>query len=166
MLFVSVAFQKKSAGQMPAYLALPYDRHDWTWAGFQETIQWIQQNVPASEIVASQFDPLYYLYTGRQGIRFWFHNQRSYFYPDVTSSTPFVGDAPTVVPMLKQMNVRWLIREPAAGCCFAEWQGVDRLAESISAEWLSEGGAGLRERGQGALGLSAGVVGLGGLTAI
>ncbi len=42
-----------------------------------------------------------------------------------------MGDAPTVVPMLKQMNVRWLIREPAAGCCFAERQGVDRLAESI-----------------------------------
>jgi len=128
LLFVSVAFQKKSAGQMPAYLALPNDRHDWTWAGFQETIQWIQQNVPASEIIASQFDPLYYLYTGRQGIRFWFHNPRSYFYPDVTSATPVVGDAPTVVPMLKQMNVRWMIREPAAGCCFAEWQGVDQLA--------------------------------------
>jgi hypothetical protein len=101
--------------------------------GFSETSDWIRNNTVIAERMASPYDPLYFLFTGRQGTRYWFHNPESYFYPDFSKARPQVGDAKVIIDCLKDLNITWLIREPVAEEIFPEGKAVRTLAESIVA---------------------------------
>ena len=40
-----------------------------SWQGFSETFEWIRNNTDESTILATDYDPMYYLYTGRRSIQ-------------------------------------------------------------------------------------------------
>jgi hypothetical protein len=126
---ILLGLQRKHPSLLPNYDAF-YSREA-SWKGFIETSDWIRQNTGSSEKVASPHDPLYFLYTGRQGIRYSFHNPESYFYPDFSRARPQVGDRKIIIDCLKVLNVTWLIREPILELTFAEGKAVNAVAESI-----------------------------------
>jgi len=127
---ILLGLQRKHLTLLPNYDAF-YCREE-SWKGFIETNSWILRNVGTSERMASAFDPLYFLYTGRQGIRYWFHNPESYFYPNYLRADPEVGDPKVIVNHLRDLNITWLIREEAAEMMFAEGKAVNALAQRIA----------------------------------
>ena len=126
---ILIGFEGKRSSFMPSHGGFYNSKV--SLSGFTETIQWIGQNTSLSEKLASPHDPLYFLYTGRQGIRYWFHNPESYFYPDYSTARPQVGNARMIIDHLKALNITWIIREPIAEQTFAEGKAVRILAESI-----------------------------------
>ena len=40
-----------------------------SWQGFSETFEWIRSHTDESTILATSYDPMYYLYTGRRAIQ-------------------------------------------------------------------------------------------------
>ncbi|HEX5108475.1 MAG TPA: hypothetical protein VFV95_08520 [Vicinamibacterales bacterium] len=86
----------------------------YTWSGFEETFAWIRQNTDPHARLAGLFDPMYFLYTGRQAVRPWFHRPESYFYP-YGNAVPFVGRAPDVARELRALGVEYLVLDPPKG---------------------------------------------------
>jgi len=126
---ILMAFAGRSSSVVPSHDRF-YDRKG-SLKGFSETSDWIGKNTASFEKIASPYDPLYFLFTGRQGIRYSFHNPESYFYPDYSRARPHVGDPKVIVGCLKDLNVTWLIREPILGAAFAEGKAVNKVAEWI-----------------------------------
>jgi hypothetical protein len=100
------------------------------WQGFAETIDWLRAHTRPEDVVASPLDPFYYLHTGRRGVRYWFHNPQTYFYP--AHAAPQLGSVAEIAPELRRLGVRWLIREPALQDFYAESAAADALALSSS----------------------------------
>jgi hypothetical protein len=46
-------------------------RASYGWSGFGETFSWIKQNTRSADVLATAYDPMYYLYTGRKAVRPW-----------------------------------------------------------------------------------------------
>lgn len=103
------------------------------WRGFAETIAWIRLHTAKEDLVASVIDPFYYLHTGRRGVRYWRFNSPTYFYPDRRRARAAIGSADEVVPELRRLGVRWLLREPVLEDFFAEGRAADTLAQEIVA---------------------------------
>ncbi len=98
-----------------AFLArLPYD-----WRGFEETAAWIGANTAPDAVLATAYDPLYYLRTGRRGVRPWLHRPWTYFYP-VGDPTPDLGTAEEIQPALEELGVTHLLVDPLDGYLEAE----------------------------------------------
>lgn len=116
---------------LPDYPQLQDARHG--WRGFAETIAWIRLHTAKEDLVASVIDPFYYLHTGRRGVRYWRFNSPTYFYPDRRQARAAVGSAGEVVPELRRLGVRWLLREPALEDLYAEGRAADNLAQEIVA---------------------------------
>lgn len=116
---------------LPDYPELQDARHG--WRGFEETISWIRLHSGKEDLVASMIDPFYYLHTGRRGLRFWRFNSPTYFYPDRRHARAAIGSASEVVPELRRLGVRWLLREPVLENFYAESRAVDALAQEIVA---------------------------------
>lgn len=138
VIFISHSIQVLMGLHRRSFSVLPdygdfYSREA-SWKGFVETSDWIRQNTGTSENVASPYDPLYFLYTGRRGTRYSFHNPESYFYPDFSRARPQVGDPKVIIDCLKDLNVTWLIREPILQATFAEGKAVNAVAELIVQE--------------------------------
>ncbi len=81
------------------------------WDGFDETFAWIRENTPEDAILASAFDPLYYLETGRRGVRPWFHRPWTYFYPR-GRAIPDLGTPGEVRTALDEIGVRYFVVDP------------------------------------------------------
>lgn len=94
------------------------------WSGFQETIDWIRGNTNTHDVLASAYDPMYYLYTGRQGVRPWMHHPETYFYPR-HNRHPFVGEASDIRQAMDKLAVSYLVVDPLEG--FAEGPAVSNL---------------------------------------
>ncbi|MFN7982035.1 MAG: hypothetical protein U0Q11_09275 [Vicinamibacterales bacterium] len=94
------------------------------WLGFQETIDWIRVNTDTHAVLASGYDPMYYLYTGRQGVRPWMHHPETYFYPR-HDRHPFVGEASDIRQSMDKLAVSYLVVDPLEG--FAEGPAVSVL---------------------------------------
>ena len=84
------------------------------WDGFEETFGWIRDNTDADDRLGSIFDPMYYLYTGRQAIRPWFHRPETYFYP-YGRADPFVGRPADVARELRALGITYIVLDPPAG---------------------------------------------------
>jgi hypothetical protein len=70
-------FSKKAATTRAWFgLRLPV-----SWGGFSETFEWIRSHTDDKAVLATFYDPMYYLYTGRRAIRPGFHKPQTYFYP-------------------------------------------------------------------------------------
>jgi hypothetical protein len=125
--FAACPFEHKGL-LLPDYLNTYESRM--SGGGFLETNEWIKRNIPASDRIESAHDTLYFLYTGRVGTRYWFHNPESYSYPDYLRA-PNIGDPKVIIQSLKNLKVTWLLREPVAEDIFAEGKAANSLARSI-----------------------------------
>jgi hypothetical protein len=92
---------------------------DWTgrdlgfrWSGFEETFTWLKQNTPRDAQLGSVFDSMYYLYTGREGLRPWIQRSETYFYP-YGHAVPSVGDAHSVAQELDVLGIDYLVIDPS-----------------------------------------------------
>jgi hypothetical protein len=98
---------------------LPY-----TWGGFEETFAWIRTNTRPDAVLATAYDPMYFLYTGRKAIRPALHRPAKYFYP-YGGAQPDVGTAEEIKPQLVKLGAKYLIVDPMDG--YAERQATLNL---------------------------------------
>ena len=103
-------------------------RAPYTWAGFEETFAWIRANTRPDELLATAYDPMYFLYTGRKAIRPALHRSASYFYP-YGAAQPDVGSAAEITPQLVKLGAKYLIVDPLDG--YAERRATSQLLDEI-----------------------------------
>ena len=82
-----------------------------SWQGFSETFEWIRNNTDESTILATAYDPMYYLYTGRRSIQPGLHKPATYFYP-YGQAVPDVGSPDEIRAELKSLGVGFLVIHP------------------------------------------------------
>jgi hypothetical protein len=85
-----------------------------SWQGFSETFEWIRHNTNESTILATIFDPMYYLYTGRKSIQPGLYKPTTYFYP-YGQAVPDAGSPDEIRAELKSLGVGFLIIHPLSG---------------------------------------------------
>jgi hypothetical protein len=85
-----------------------------SWRGFSETFEWIRSHTDDETILATSYDPMYYLYTGRRAIQPALYNPKTYFYP-YGRAIPDVGSPAEIKAELKSLGVRFLIVHPLSG---------------------------------------------------
>ncbi len=113
-------------------------RLPFAWRGFEETFAWIRAHAPADAVLATAYDPMYFLYTGRRAIRPALHRPDTYFYP-YGAARPEVGTVEVIRPQLDRLRVSFLILDPLDG--YAEGKASLRLFEALAASY----GAGAKE---------------------
>jgi hypothetical protein len=99
-----------------------------SWNGFSEAFDWIRENTNEGTTLATVYDPMYYLYTGRRAIRPGFHNPQTYFYP-YGRAVADVGSVNDIKPELKRLNVRFLVIDPPDA--FTEGKAYLELFKSL-----------------------------------
>ena len=102
------------------------------WSGFEESFTWIKKNTDTSAILASAYDPMYFLYTGRRAIRPAYHRSASYFYP-YGDAQPDVGSVAEIERDLKNLPVDYLIVDPMDG--YAEGPATLKLFDDLVASY-------------------------------
>lgn len=100
----------------------------YAWRGFEESFAWIRANTAPDARLATAFDPLYFLYTGRQGLRPWPHLPQTYFYP-YDAPTPSVGSAVANAAELRARGVEYVVLDPPEG--FAEGPAAQAMLEAL-----------------------------------
>jgi hypothetical protein len=104
------------------------NRIAYSWSGFQETFAWIREHTPADALLATAYDPMYFLYTNRKAIRPAFHRPASYFYP-YGAASPDVGTADAIKFQLVNLRVAYLIIDPMEG--YAEGKATLKLFDDL-----------------------------------
>jgi hypothetical protein len=104
------------------------NRVPYGWAGFEESFAWIRAHVPPDALLATAYDPMYYLYTGRRTIRPALHRPATYFYP-YGRAKPNVGSVDEIRPQLDQLKAKYLIIDPLDG--YAERSATSRLFDEL-----------------------------------
>jgi hypothetical protein len=104
------------------------NRVPYSWDGFEESFAWIRTHVPADSLLATAYDPMYYLYTGRRAIRPALHRPATYFYP-YGRANPGVGTVDEIRPQLDQLKVKYLILDPLDG--YAEGSATLRFFDQL-----------------------------------
>ena len=89
-------------------------RTSYGWTGFSETFSWVKQNTRSDDILATAYDPMYYLYTGRKAVRPWIHRPETYFYP-YGNAMPDLGSVEEIRDSSEKLGVRFLIVNPLEG---------------------------------------------------
>jgi hypothetical protein len=103
-------------------------RAPYTWAGFEQTFAWVRENTQADELLATAYDPMYFLYTGRKAIRPALHRPATYFYP-YGAANPDVGSVAEIKPQLVGLGAKYLIIDPMDG--YAEGTATLQLMDDI-----------------------------------
>jgi hypothetical protein len=85
-----------------------------SWQGFSETFDWIRNNTDELTILATVYDPMYYLYTGRRSIQPAFPKSAAYLYP-YGKAVPDVGSPDRIRAELKSLGVGFLVIHPLIG---------------------------------------------------
>ena len=99
-----------------------------SWNGFSETFDWIRKNTDESATLATVYDPMYYLYTGRKAIRPGLHNPQTYFYPYGYAAAN-VGSVNDIKSELRRLGVRFLVIDPPDS--FAEGKAYLELFNNL-----------------------------------
>lgn len=107
-------------------------RSTYEWSGFAETIAWVKNNTRVHDVLATPYDPMYFLYTNRRGIRPWIHRPETYFYPR-GNATADIGDARAIRAALDDVGATFLIQDPLDG--YAEASAVAALYPLLLAEY-------------------------------
>jgi hypothetical protein len=110
-------------------------RMHYSWSGFEESFAWIRQNTSARARLATAYDPMYFLYTGRKAIRPALHRSATYFYP-YGAAKPDVGSAAEIKSELDAMSIDYLIIDPLDG--YAEGKATIQLIEELVAIYGGE----------------------------
>lgn len=107
-------------------------RLDYSWSGFVETFSWIRSHTLKEDLLATAYDPMYYLYTGRKAILPMFHKPDTYFYP-YGLAMPDVGSVEEIKSEFRRLKVRYLITNPLDQ--YAEGKAVDTLVPRLLASF-------------------------------
>ena len=107
-------------------------RVPYSWRGFEESFAWIHQNTAADARLGTAYDPMYFLYTGRQAIRPALHRSATYFYP-YGEAKPDVGSANEIKAELEKLRIDYLIVDPMDG--YAEGKATIELLDEIIASY-------------------------------
>jgi hypothetical protein len=99
-----------------------------SWTGFSEAFDWIRKNTDETTVLATVYDPMYYLYTGRRAIRPGLHNPQTYFYP-YGHAVANIGSVNDIKPELKRLGVRFLVVDPLDG--FTEGRAYLKMFEDL-----------------------------------
>jgi len=124
-----LAFQNRSSGNLRLW---SWGEIEYGFEGFEETFAWIRENTPPDVVLASAFDPMYFLYTDRDAVRPWFHRPWTYFYPRGGAS-PRLGPADEVQQALEELGVRYLVVDPLRG--FEEEEPAADLFDALLARY-------------------------------
>ena len=125
------------SGWLWSYVHIDRDKHvalwggfrtSYSWTGFSETFSWVQQNTQTDDILATAYDPMYYLYTGRKAVRPWIHRPETYFYP-YGRAKPDLGSVEEIRDTLEGLGVRFLIVDPLEG--YSEISAAAELFENL-----------------------------------
>jgi hypothetical protein len=107
------------------------------WGGFEEVFGWIRRNAPEDAVLATAYDPVYFLHTGRRAIRPWRHEperyRTDYGWRGDDASIASVGDE------LDLLGVTFLVIDPLGmdGESAHARRTIQRLlAGSSSGEWI------------------------------
>jgi hypothetical protein len=103
-------------------------RAPYGWAGFEESFAWVRAHAAPEALLATAYDPMYYLYTGRRAIRPALHRPATYFYP-YGHPSPDVGTVAEIKPQLEKLRIDYLIIDPMDG--YAEGRATMRLFEEL-----------------------------------
>jgi len=98
------------------------------WRGFSETFEWIRSHTGDKTIVATSYDPMYYLYTGRRAIQPALYKPKTYFYP-YGRAIPDVGSPAEIGAELKSLGVRFLVIHPLSD--YGELDAYSKLCEQL-----------------------------------
>jgi hypothetical protein len=98
------------------------------WQGFSETFEWIRSHTDDKAVLATVYDPMYYLYTGRRAIRPGLHKPQTYFYP-YGQAVADIGAVNEIKSELKALGVHLLVIDPLDG--FAEGRAYLRLFNEL-----------------------------------
>jgi len=107
-------------------------RMPYAWSGFEESFAWIRQHTATDALLATAYDPMYYLYTGRRAIRPALHRSVTYFYP-YGHARPDVGSVEVIKPQLDKLKVGYLVIDPMDG--YAEGNASLRLFDGLVAAY-------------------------------
>jgi len=105
------------------------------WSGFTETFEWVRNHTNVGDVLATPYDPMYYLYTGRKGVRPWLHHPETYFYP-VGRAVPNLGDPVEIRDALNDLGVRYLVIDPLDG--YAESVAAPKFFDRLLATYPSK----------------------------
>ena len=100
------------------------------WSGFQQTFEWLRSNTPPEARLGGLFDTMYFLYTGRQAVRPWFHRPETYFYP-YRAAQPFMGRPEEIAQELRALGIDYLVLDPTTG--FVEGPAAIALLRTVIA---------------------------------
>jgi hypothetical protein len=85
-----------------------------SWRGFSETFEWIRSHTDDKVVLATFYDAMYYLYTGRHSIRPGLHKPTTYFYP-YGRAVPDVGSPDEIRAQLESLGAGFLVIDPLNG---------------------------------------------------
>ncbi len=80
------------------------------WEGFSETADWLLAHTPRTAVLATGSDPLYFLYTGRTGIRPW--PARPELYSPAYGVAYRIPNASEITSELRRLGVDYLVVDP------------------------------------------------------
>jgi 4-amino-4-deoxy-L-arabinose transferase-like glycosyltransferase len=104
------------------------NRLPYSWSGFEESFAWIRAHTRPDAVLATAYDPMYYLYTQRRAIRPALHRPRTYFYPQANPQ-PDVGRVEEVKPQLVKLGISHLVVDPLDG--YAEGKATAKLMDEL-----------------------------------
>lgn len=110
-------------------------RLDYSWSGFMETFDWIRGHIPKEDLLATAYDPMYYLYTGRKAVMPMFHKPETYFYP-YDAAKPDVGSVEEIKGEFGRLNVRYLVTNPLDQ--YREGKAVETVLASLLASYSTK----------------------------
>ena len=83
------------------------------WTEYDRMIDWIREHLPAEAVVVGDFDPAYYLFTGRKAIRLSVNDNFGIYYAsEVVREFPHARD---LVDHFQHMGACYVIRDPIIG---------------------------------------------------
>ncbi len=103
-------------------------RVPYSWTGFEESFTWIRAHAKPDALLATAYDPMYYLYTGRSALRPALHRPASYFYPYGEAQAD-VGSVEEIKPQLVKLRINYLIVDPLDG--YAEGKATVKLLDDL-----------------------------------
>lgn len=107
-------------------------RLNYSWSGFLETFEWIRNNTRKGDLLATAYDPMYYLYTGRRAIIPAFHKPETYFYP-YQAARPNVGSVEEIKGEFWRLKVRYVVTNPLDQ--YGEGKAVETVLAGLLASY-------------------------------
>lgn len=109
-------------------------RTAFAWDGFAEVFEWIRSNTPPDAVLASGFDPIHFVQTGRRSIRPWVHQPELYV-PSYRGTPRTAHSVEEIQRQLEDLGVGYLIVDPVGDTGEGEHAGrtIDGLQGS---QWI------------------------------